>query len=203
MTTQTNRPWLALFGLCLGMCVTNGFARFAYGLILPAMREDLGWTYVQAGWLNTANALGYLTGAILTLLLIRRVNAAKLYAFGMITTAVSLMVTGLNEALWWQSVWRVAAGLFGAMSFATSGALATQLFAGDAKRNALAIALLFGLGGGLGIALAGGVIPPLLTVGGVTAWPWAWGLVGGAGLLFLPLGIWAGWALRPPVAGWG
>ena len=195
------RTWLALFGLCLGMCVTNGFARFAYGLILPAMREDLGWTYVQAGWLNTANALGYLCGAVFTLLLISRVNASLLYAVGMVATALSLLATGWNEALWWQTTWRVAAGLFGAMSFATSGALAAQLFAGDARRNALAIALLFGLGGGLGIAVAGSMIPPLLTLSGITAWPQAWTLIGIASLLFLPLGLWAGWVLRPETRG--
>lgn len=199
MENQTNRPWLALFGLCLGMCVTNGFARFAYGLILPAMREDLGWTYVQAGWLNTANALGYLTGAVMTLVLISRVNASLLYAIGMITTAISLMATGLIEALWWQSIWRVAAGLFGAMSFATSGTLAAQLFAGDTRRNSLAIAILFGTGGGLGIVVAGAMIPPLLALGGAHSWPWAWVMVGGVSLLFLPLGLWSGWVLRPPI----
>jgi hypothetical protein len=43
------RPWLALAGLTLGVMVTNGFARFAYGLILPAMRSELNWTYAQAG----------------------------------------------------------------------------------------------------------------------------------------------------------
>ena len=184
----------ALFGLCLGMCVANGFARFAYGLILPAMREDLGWTYAQAGWLNTANALGYLTGAVVTLILITRINASLLYAFGMVTTAVSLLLTGLNEALWWQTIWRIAAGLFGAMSFATAGALAAQLFAGDPKRNALAIALLFGLGGGLGISLAGTMIPPLLITGGITAWPHAWTLIGVSSLLPRRLGR---WTLRP------
>lgn len=198
MTDRVTRPWLALIGLCLGMCVTNGFARFAYGLILPAMREDLGWTYVQAGWLNTANALGYFTGAVLTLILITRVNAALLFAFGMVTTALSLLATGMIEALWWQTLWRVAAGLFGAMSFATSGALAAQLFAHDPKRNALAIAVLFGTGGGLGIMLAGASIPPMLTLLGITSWPLAWTIIGTVSLLFLPLGLWAGWVLRPP-----
>ena len=38
---------------------TNGLARFAYGLLLPAMRADLDWNYTQAGWINTANAIGY------------------------------------------------------------------------------------------------------------------------------------------------
>ena len=38
------RPWLVLAGLALGVTVTNGFARFAYGLLLPAMRSEMGWT---------------------------------------------------------------------------------------------------------------------------------------------------------------
>ena len=48
------------------MAVT-GMARFAYGLLLPAMRDDLAWTYAQAGAMNMANALGYLVGTVLSL----------------------------------------------------------------------------------------------------------------------------------------
>jgi len=149
------RPWLVLTGLALGLTVTNGFARFAYGLILPAMKSEMGWTYAQAGWLNTANALGYILGALLTMLLIRRVPPARLFAFGVVTTTLALLATGLYAALWWQTLWRIAAGVLGAMSFSTAGALAAGLFHGDSRRNALAIAILFGSGGGLGIVLAG------------------------------------------------
>ena len=58
--------------------------RFAYGLLLPAMKSELAWTYAQAGWLNTANALGYIAGALLTMLLIRRYEEtmAELYLEG-------------------------------------------------------------------------------------------------------------------------
>ncbi len=35
------------------------FARLAYGLILPPMRDDLGLSYRQAGTLGTVTALGY------------------------------------------------------------------------------------------------------------------------------------------------
>ena len=68
MRSTSIRPWIILTGLALGLTVTNGFARFAYGLILPAMKEEMGWNYAQAGWLNTANALGYIIGAILTMM---------------------------------------------------------------------------------------------------------------------------------------
>ena len=74
MTPAPARPWLVLAGLALGVTVTNGFARFAYGLMLPAMKSEMGWNYAQAGWLNTANALGYIAGAILTMAMIRHVS---------------------------------------------------------------------------------------------------------------------------------
>jgi predicted MFS family arabinose efflux permease len=114
-TAAPHRPWLVLAGLALGVTVTNGFARFAYGLLLPAMKSEMGWTYAQAGWLNTANALGYIGGAVLTMLLIRRVPPTRLFAIGMVTTTLALLATGLNAALWWQTVWRIAAGVLGAM----------------------------------------------------------------------------------------
>ncbi|WP_424985863.1 YbfB/YjiJ family MFS transporter [Microbulbifer sp. S227A] len=198
MSRDPARPWLVLFGLALGMCVTNSFARFAYGLMLPAMKAEMGWTYAQAGWLNTANAIGYIIGSVLTMALIGRIGASRLFAFGMVTTAVALMATGLDAAMWWQTLWRLAAGLFGAMSFASSGTLAAQLFQHDARRNALAIALLFGFGGGLGIALSGAVLPLLLDAHGPTAWPRGWLFIGMTSLCFLPAGLWAARQLRPP-----
>jgi MFS family permease len=181
------------------MCVTNGFARFAYGLLLPAMRTELGWNYAQAGWLNTANAIGYIIGALLTLALITRVAPSRLFGFGMVATTVALLATGLHEALWWQTVWRIAAGVFGAMSFSTSGALAAQLFQADARRNALAIALLFGFGGGLGIVLAGASLPLLLAQFGAASWAWGWIVVGACSVVFLPLSLWSARQLHAPV----
>lgn len=193
-----NRPsdWLILTGLALGMCVTNGFARFAYGLILPAMRSELGWTYAQAGWLNTANAMGYIAGAVGTMILIRRIAPTTLFSFGFVTTAVCLLATGLYEPMWWQSLWRFLTGLCGALSFASAGALTSQLFKGDPRRNALAIAILFGSGGGLGIVLSGAGIPPLLDRFGPGAWPWAWIGIGTFSLASIPLALWSARHLR-------
>lgn len=194
-------PWWVLAGLTLGVLVTNGFARFAYGLILPAMRAELGWTYAQAGWLNTANALGYLAGAVATMVLIRRIGASTLFAAGLVATALALVATGLWPALWWQSLWRFAAGVTGALSFSTAGALAAALWPGDPRRNALGIAILFGTGGGLGVFLSGASIPVLLAGLGDSGWPWAWVLIGALSLIALPLGLWAARVTRAGTAG--
>jgi predicted MFS family arabinose efflux permease len=198
VSTGLARPWLVLTGLALGLTVTNGFARFAYGLILPAMKSELGWTYAQAGWLNTANALGYILGALLTMLLIRRTPPARLFAFGVLTTTLALLATGLYAALWWQTLWRIAAGVLGAMSFSTAGALAAGLFQGDSRRNALAIAILFGSGGGLGIVLAGAALPLMLQAWGPASWPMGWIVIGAISLCVVPLSLWAALQLRAP-----
>lgn len=199
MTAVPSRPWLVLAGLTLGVTVTNGFARFAYGLILPAMKSEMGWSYAQAGWLNTANALGYIVGAILTMMLIRRISPERLFAFGLIATTLALLATGLNATLWWQTFWRILAGIVGAMSFSTAGVLTVGLFQNDPRKNALAIAILFGSGGGLGIVLAGAALPLMLDRFGPGAWPMGWIVVGAISLAFTPLCVWAALQLRPPL----
>jgi predicted MFS family arabinose efflux permease len=198
MSSTVRNPWLVLVGLSLGVTVTNGFARFAYGLILPSMQSEMGWNYAQAGWLNTANALGYIVGAVLTMLLIKHVSPARLFAFGLIMTTVTLVFTGLNTQLWWQTVWRILAGIFGAMSFSTAGVLTAGLFQHDSRRNALAIAILFGSGGGLGIILAGAVLPLMLDAYGPSSWPRGWVVIGLISLFFLPIGLWASAQLSAP-----
>ena len=51
-------------GLSFGSAIALGLTRFSYALLLPAMKADLGWSFAQAGAMNTANALGYLLGAL-------------------------------------------------------------------------------------------------------------------------------------------
>ena len=199
MKAAQAHPWMVLAGLALGVTVTNSFARFAYGLILPAMKSEMAWTYAQAGWLNTANALGYIVGAVITMLLIGRRSPTLLFAFGLITTTIALLATGLNAALWWQTMWRILAGLFGAMSFSTAGVLVAGLFKDSPRHNALAIAILFGTGGGVGIVLAGAALPGMLDHYGNSSWPMAWVTVGAVSVSFLPLSLWAAAQLSVPV----
>ena len=70
MENSALKQWFILVGLLLGVTITNGFARFAYGLLLPAMQAEMGWNYSQAGWLSTINAFGYILGATLTMILV-------------------------------------------------------------------------------------------------------------------------------------
>lgn len=165
--------WLVAIGLSLGPAVSNGLARFAYGLILPAMQTDLGWNYTQAGWLNTVNALGYLVGALATLALIDRLGARRLFTLGIFVTPLALLGSAGFADLWVQSCFRIAAGIAGAAIFISGGAMAAMLFRDDPGRNALAISVYFG-GGGLGMIASGAAIPLHLDAFGAAQWPTAW-----------------------------
>ena len=104
--TIAARQWWIVAGLALGPAISNGFARFAYGLLLPSMRADLGWSFTEAGWINTANAIGYLLGAVLALSIIGRVGAKPLFVAGLALTAASLIASGLTRDFAWLSLWR-------------------------------------------------------------------------------------------------
>lgn len=187
------------FLLSLGTVVSNSFARFAYALMLPAMRNDLGWNWSQAGWLNTANAFGYLAGALLARALVDRVGNRALFIAGMPTTALALLATGLVDDLIALSALRAIAGVAGAMVFVCGGALAGNVFPDDPRRATLAITVFFG-GSGAGLVLCGAGIPLLLERGGDAAWPQAWLAMGAASLAMTVAAIAAARAIAEPAA---
>jgi len=71
------------WALSLGVAVSLGITRIAYGLLLPPMQTDLGWSYLLAGATNTANAVGDLAGALSVPALKRRWGAAVVLQAGM------------------------------------------------------------------------------------------------------------------------
>ncbi|HEY5633888.1 MAG TPA: YbfB/YjiJ family MFS transporter [Burkholderiaceae bacterium] len=171
-----NRLGLA-FVLSLGTVVSNSFARFAYALVLPAMRDELGWNYSLSGALNTANAIGYLAGAVLTRALVNRVGNRVLFVAGLPVTALALLGTGLTADFAVLCALRALAGIGGAAVFICGGALSGNVFPDDPRRATMAITVFFA-GSGVGLVACGVAIPLLLEHGGSAAWPQAWVAMG-------------------------
>ena len=57
-------PLAALSGGILALLVVMGIGRFAYTLLLPLMQEKFGFGPTAAGWLASANYLGYFIGSL-------------------------------------------------------------------------------------------------------------------------------------------
>ena len=174
--------------LALGAAVSLGLARFAYTLLLPAMRADLGWRYATAGAMNTVNAAGYLAGALAMPWLLRRLGPRVALLGGSAALALLLaahawpMADGALYAL------RAAMGAGSAAVFVAGGLLAARLSlqAPPGLTPGLLLGLYYG-GIGLGI-LASALGLPALTAwlpaadpsaSTAAAWPaWRWGWLG-------------------------
>ena len=191
------RAYLLAALLSLGVTVSNSFARFAYALVLPAMRGELGWNYVQSGWLNTANAIGYLIGAILTRLVIRRTGNRRLFIGGLLLTALAVLATGLTRDLAWLGFWRMLSGVTGAAAFVSGGALSANVVVGRPQFSSTTTAIYFA-GGGVGFILCGVAIPLLLDASGPSAWPQAWIWMGVAGVAMCAICAWAAMQIDEP-----
>jgi len=191
MTGASERStlWVAA-ALALGAAVSLGLARFSYALLLPPMRADLGWSYFTAGAMNTANAAGYLLGALLAPRWLARVDARHVLLAGGLGSAALLALHGLvlgDTALY---ALRFLTGTASAASFVSGGLLAARLGQASAAHGAGAAApragLVLGLyygGTGLGIIVSALLVPPFVARGVAHAWQDAWLALAVAALL--------------------
>ncbi len=148
-------------GLAPGPAVALGLARFAYALLLPSMRSDLGWSFSAAGAMNTANAVGYLAGA-LAAPAARPGGARRSFLAGLALTVMALAASAATGNLGVLFGLRALASAAGAVSFVVGAGLVAQISTRQvAGRAELQLGIYFA-GGGTGIIASGLTIPPLL-----------------------------------------
>lgn len=179
--------------LSLGAAVSLGITRFAYSLLLPPMRADLGWSYTLAGAMNTANALGYLLGALLTPVVLRRTTVDRALLACAVLASVVMALGGVFTDTPLLLAQRLLAGVISAVIFMTGGLLAAQLGALSPAHSGLLLGLVYG-GVGWGIALSSALVPPVLEATRLLehGWRWGWlalGLAGGVASLGLLAGV--------------
>lgn len=144
--------------LALGTASALGLARFAYGLLVPAMRDDLRWSLGEAGAISTANGLGYLVGALATAPVVRRWGTAAAFRWGMVVTALALAGTAAGDVFAVLLVVRAVAGASGAVVFIAGGVIASRIAARTGSSTPITV---YFAGTGLGIVLSGATIPGL------------------------------------------
>jgi len=197
-------PTLRLaFALSMGAAVSLGITRFAYALLLPPMRDDLGWSYALAGGMNTANAVGYLVGALVTPALMRRFGVSRLLVVGAVLASLFMAGSGFVTAAPALLLQRLLAGIASAWVFVAGGLMAARLGEADASRGGLLLGIYYG-GTGFGILASALLVPQVLQVaaGEPHGWAWAWWALAVASGVATVLLAWAGRALpdRPAPA---
>ncbi len=167
----------------LAAAVAQGFGRFTFGVVLPAVREDLlDGSNTLAGLLGTANTFAYLAGALVVGSL-----AARLGPLGWMRLGLVLSVSGIGLAVIAPNglvlaIALVSMGLGGAAIWIPSPGLATSVV--SVARRGLAVGMM-GAGVGLGIVFAGQLNNVVVSQGG--SWRGVYGIEALLGLIALGL----------------
>jgi predicted MFS family arabinose efflux permease len=183
--------------LSLAPTVGLGIGRFAYSLVLPDMRDSLGWSYSAAGFMNTINAAGYLAGALMISKFITRFGLAATVRWGTLASVLSLALCALSGNFFILSFARLLAGVGAAAGFVAGAALAATIAQSQPARANFLLSLFYA-GPGLGIVASGLVAPFVLQAFGPGSWWivwWAMTLLAVAmtiPLLLAPIGAEAG-----------
>jgi predicted MFS family arabinose efflux permease len=174
-----------------------GIGRFAYSLVLPDMRDALGWSYSAAGFMNTINAAGYLVGALMASRLVKRFGLSAAVRGGTLACIVSLALCATSGNFIVLSFARLLAGLGAAAGFVAGGALAARIAQSQPSRANFLLSLFYA-GPGLGILSSGLIAPFVLQAFGPGSWWIVWWTLTLLPLLLAPIGTGAGIADAAP-----
>ena len=175
----------------LSSLVAIVLARMAYGLILPEMRDALGFSQQQAGQLGSVTALGYLVFVLPGGWVASRWGARHTVLSGL--GLISLGFAGLTLAgSWWPTAaLMLLLGLGTAFCFAPMLSLIATWY--PLQRGLMIGWMTTGIG--LGLLLSGLLVPPLMQWVGVHGWRVSWAVFGVIALAAMAL-VW--WGVRDP-----
>jgi predicted MFS family arabinose efflux permease len=167
---QRSRAASAVLVIALVMasaCVAQAFGRFTYGVVLPAVRDDLLGSNRLAGLLGTVNVGAYLLGTIVVAAASRRLSLVTLVRGGLVLSTAGLLGASAAPNSVVLAVALFSMGLGGAAIWIPSPRLAAAAL--PPQRRGLAAGLV-GMGIGIGLVFAGRLSDLFRHGGGDDSW---------------------------------
>jgi len=131
--------------------VAQSFGRFAFGVVLPAVRNDLDLSNTVAGTLATINVGAYLLGTIAVAAMAASYKLLAIMRIGFVFALLGLGLTAIAPGVWVVGVAMFASGFGGALIWIPAPVIAASAM--PPEKRALAIGLL-GTGMGAGVVFA-------------------------------------------------
>lgn len=164
-------------------CVAQSFGRFTYGVVLPAVRDDLLGSNRAAGFLGTVNVAAYLLGTVLVAAVSTRISRVGLVRVGLCLSTAGLLLASFAPGPVVLGAALFLMGMGGASIWIPSPRLAAAAL--PPQRRGLAAGMV-GMGIGLGIVFAGQLSDLFRHGGGSDSWRDVYlveGLIGAAVLV--------------------
>jgi predicted MFS family arabinose efflux permease len=150
-TARSHQRAVTITVVIFGCFVAQSFARFSFGLLLPAMKSDLKISYGLAGWLGTINLAGYLISTVLTSVASLRIPPHRLVQFGIALSTVGIGIMAMTRSTPLLLVGMACGGLGGAFMWIPAPMVVASVFPPERRGFAMGIC---SSAIGLGIVLA-------------------------------------------------
>lgn len=151
METPTRSRRSALLTIAVAMLavgVAQGFGRFTYPLLMPAIDADLLHSYVLAGFLGSLNLAAYLGGTVIASLASGRIEPPILIRLGVVVGAAGLGTLSMADGIALLATGQVATGIAGALIWIPAPGVVGAIV--PPERRGVAIGL---LGSGIGVSI--------------------------------------------------
>ncbi|PGM96083.1 MFS transporter [Bacillus cereus] len=166
--------WIfVLTGIFL-IITTTGFARMAYGIILPFMQEGLRLSTAQSGMLGTILFLGYLLTVGISGILTIRFGAKSVLLIGSWLVVISLIGLAFVSSFWIAAIFMLCAGAGSAFVYTPLMSITVGWFP-DKRGTVMGLLL---SGAGIGMLFSGIIVPYVVRTFPEYSWRGAWFLFG-------------------------
>lgn len=163
--------WVIVLAGALTIFSCFGMARFAFGMLLPAMREGLGLSYEQMGFLSTGNFAGYLLAVGLAPLTLRYVTPRRLVTGSLLVIGLCLLIISRSSGYWLLVALYAVIGMGGGFANIPIMALVSRWFRRERRGQAAGMMI---MGNGTAIILTGFLVPWLNATFGGDGWRFGW-----------------------------
>jgi len=146
------------------IAATYGFGVYLFPVVLPQMKQDIGFDYEQAGYITAARQLANVAMALLSGLAAARFGAARVVLVATALSAMDLAGLAFAKNTWMMGAALVTLNACAAATWVPMMALIAPLI--DARHQAKAIGVISS-GTNYGVLLNGLMVPALLA-----SWGW-------------------------------
>ena len=160
-----------LFSAILIIFASLGLGRFSYGMILPDLQNSLQISTTQAGFISTANFIGYMIAIFFVSSFYKKYETSSLICISLMLQALCMFCMVLFSDYLFISFFYTLSGFFAALSNVSVMVYIAHVIPSHIKGKALGIAV---TGIGFGIIFSGFIVPFIEDIISDSAWKVTW-----------------------------
>lgn len=163
--------WIVVLVGTLTIFACLGLARFAFGMLLPSMRDALSLSYDEMGFLGTGNFAGYLVAVGITPFLLRRFSPRQLIASGLLLISLCMFGIAIADSYLMILLLYTCVGIGSGFANIPIMVLVSYWFRREKRGQAAGLIV---VGSGFAIIFSGFIIPVLNETFAQNGWRLGW-----------------------------